>query len=161
MAGKVIQTLRSSPLVNLLSEAELRLLANCGRLVTFAPGQIILDALGQDERLFVLRRGQVKIYLAMWSEGGQCGGDTTFNLDRAGDIFGWATWVRPDRITLEAQALDPVSLVALDLDRLGDSQVFFKISQWLLQSLYARLQEGGICPPNIQGLLKLKQLFLV
>jgi CRP-like cAMP-binding protein len=159
MAGKVIQTLRSSPLASLLSEAELRLLANCGRLVTFSPEQMILDGTGQDERLFVLRQGDVSLRLAMWSEGGLCGGDTTFNLEKAGDIFGWATWVRPDRITLEAQALDTVSLVALDLDRLGDSQVFFKVSQSMLQSLYARLQESGICPPNIQGLLRIKQLF--
>jgi hypothetical protein len=161
MAGKVIQTLRSSPLAASLSEAELRLLANCGRMLDLSSGQSILDATGLDERVFVLRQGSVSLRLAMWSEGGLCGGDTTFNLERVGDIFGWATWVRPDRITLEARALDAVSLVALDLDRMGDSQVFFKVSQWMLQNLYARLQESGICPPNIQGLLKIKQLFLV
>ena len=32
MSGKVIQTLRSSPLATSLSEAELRILAGCGRI---------------------------------------------------------------------------------------------------------------------------------
>jgi CRP-like cAMP-binding protein len=158
MPGRVIQSLRASLLAAPLSEAELRLLANCGRVLDYSPGQKILNDTGQDERLFILRQGQVQLHLVMWSEGGQCGGETIFNLEKAGEVFGWATWVRPDRITLEAQAVDQVSLVACDLDRLGDSQVFMKISQWMLQSLYGRLQESGLCPPNVRGLLKLKQL---
>jgi hypothetical protein len=159
MAGKVIQTLRASPLATFLSEAELRLLSNCGRILDFYSTQSIVDAASKDERIFVLRQGQIKLELKMWSEGGKCGGESTFLLDAIGEIFGWASWFRPDRITIEAQALDPVSVVAFDLDRLGDSQVFLKISQWMSQSLYQRLQECGLCPPNVKGLLKLKHTY--
>lgn len=42
MAGIVIKTLRSCPLASLLREAELRLLANCGRLITAERGETIM-----------------------------------------------------------------------------------------------------------------------
>jgi CRP-like cAMP-binding protein len=161
MAGKVIQTLRVSPLATLLTEAELRLLSNCGRILDFDPGQRILGDTDQDDRIFILRQGQVLLRLTMWSEGERCGGETSFSMDSTGEIFGWGSWIRPDRITLTAEAQSSIRLVALDLDRLGDSQVFFKLTQWMLQGLYRRLQEDGICPPNLQGLLKLKQTFMI
>jgi len=54
MSGKVIQTLRDSPLAAFLSEAELRMLAGCGRIHEYAAGQNIFSADSQDERLFLL-----------------------------------------------------------------------------------------------------------
>ena len=157
MSGKVIQMLRDSPLAAVLSEAELHLLASCGRFDTFSPGQTILESPG-DERLFVLREGQVSLHLTMWSEGGTCGGDATFEVNHSGEPFGWSAWVQPDRITLSARAVGPVSLIALDLDRLPDGETFSKIRPLMLSRLYAWLQAGGICPPNLQGILKLKHL---
>jgi len=156
MSGKVLPVLRASPLAMTLSEAELRSLASCARIYEYSPGQVILEADGQDERLFVLRQGRVALQLTMWSEGGVCGGEATFELDRPGEPFGWAAWVRPDRIVASARAVSQVSLVALDLGRLKDWQTFWKVKQPMLLRLYARLQESGICPPNVQGLLKLK-----
>ena len=158
MSGRVIQALRASPLATTLSEAELRSLAGCGRLCEYSPGQVILEADGRDERLFVLREGQVAVQLTMWSEGGACGGEATFELDRPGEPFGWVAWVRPDRIVASARAVSQVSLVALDLGRLQDWQTFWKVKQPMLLRLYARLQESGICPPNVQGLLRLQHL---
>jgi len=57
-----------------------------------------------------------------------------------------------------AYALHPTTLIALDLDRLGDAETFLKVQGRMLQSLYGRLQEAGICPPSIQGMLRLKHL---
>jgi CRP-like cAMP-binding protein len=155
MSGKVIKTLRASPLPAPLTEAEYLALANCGRIYEYAPGETILQANGQDERLFILRGGRVALYLVMWTEGGQCGGEATLELTLPGEAFGWATWVRPDRIAVSAHALEPVSLVALALEHLRDSQTFLKVSQRMVQNLYGRLQESGLCPPNIQALLRL------
>jgi len=67
-------------------------------------------------------------------------------------------WVRSDRIAVAAYALQPTTLIALDLDRLGDAETFLKIQGQMLQLLYGRLQEAGICPPSIQGMLRLKHL---
>jgi hypothetical protein len=54
--------------------------------------------------------------------------------------------------------LGDASVAAFDLARLEDSGVFLQVSQRMLQLLYARLQEYGLCPPNVQALLKMKHL---
>jgi hypothetical protein len=68
--------------------------------------------------------------------------------------------MREDFLTLSASAVEPVSLVALDLRRLGDTQTFMKVSQRMLQILYGTLQEHGLCPPNLQAWLKMKHTLL-
>jgi CRP-like cAMP-binding protein len=161
MSGKVIQTLRLSPLASMLTEAELRLLANCGRMLMVERGETILEESGLDERLFLLREGRLELKLSMWTDSGQCGGESIHELAEPGEPFGWAAWIRPDRLSVSVRALEAVSLVALDLNKIGDSHTFLKVSQRMLQLLYARLQECGICPPNVSGLLKMKHLMLV
>jgi len=158
MSGKVIQMLRASPLASILSEAELRMLANCGSVHEYNPGQTIVSANDQDERLFLLRQGQVALHLTMTTETGQCSGEITAEFNLPGEPFGWAGWMRPDRLGVSALALGPVSVVAFDLTRLKDTGTFLKVSQRVLQLLYARLQEYGLCPPNVQALLKMKHL---
>jgi CRP-like cAMP-binding protein len=155
MSGEVIQTLRASPLLAPLTEAEYMVLANCGRIYTYAPGETILQADGQDERMFILRDGRLALHLFMCMDGGECGGEETLELALPGEAFGWATWVRPDRIGVSAHALGSVSAVVLELNRLEDSLTFLKISQRMVQSLYGWLQETGLCPPNMHVLLKL------
>ncbi len=158
MSGKVIETLRASPLLAALTEAEWMALANWGSVHVYEPGQMILRADGRDERVFILRQGRVALCLVVWTEGGRCGGEARMELSSPGVAFGWAKWIRPDRIAVSAYALEPVSLISLDLDRLKDPEVFWKISQHMLQDLYGRLQEHGLCPPNIRGLLMLEHV---
>jgi len=158
MAGNVIQPLHASPLLASLTEAELNALAGCGRVHSYAPGEVILAVDGQDERLFVLRRGRVRLRLTMQTEGGQCSGETTRDLTLTGQTFGWGAWVRPEHIIVSALALEPVSLVACDLTRLKDAETFWKLSQQMLKDLYGWLQESGLCPPNLQALLGLSHL---
>ena len=158
MSGRIIQMLRTSPLLAALTEAELAALANCGRIENYSPGQTILKANGQDERVFILRRGRVLLHLGIWPENGLCGGEATVEIAAPGAGFGWTTWVRTERILVSAQAAEPTSLVALDLDRLRDTQTLWKVGQEMIQKLYGFLLEGGVCPPNPQGLLRLKRL---
>lgn len=161
MPGRVIQALRQSMLALSLTEAELRTLANRGRIESFEPGQTVVAGGGQDERFFVLAEGEVRLTLSMRSDGGHCGGEATLDLRTAGEPFGWAMWVRSERITAAATARKTTTLVALDLNHLGDATTLLKVSQRMVQLLYARLQEGGVCPPDIQGLLKLQHFLHV
>ncbi len=158
MSGKVIQTLRNSPLAPFLSEAELRMLAGCGRIHEYAPDQELVSADGHDESLFLLREGKVDLYLAFLAETDLCSGDAHFELSAPGEPFGWAAWIQSDSVGVSARALEATSLVVFDLRRLGDSKVFRKVSLRMLELLYARLQEYGICPPNVQALLKFKRM---
>ena len=158
MGGKVIRTLRASPLLASLTEEELGGLASCSRVYMYAPDQVILAGDGQDERLFILQHGRVRLRLTMQTEGGQCSGETTRDLTLTGQTFGWGAWVRPEHIIVSALALEPVSLVACDLTRLKDAETFWKLSQQMLKDLYGWLQESGLCPPNLQALLGLSHL---
>ena len=158
MSGKVIQTLRNRPLSTFLSEAELRMLAGCGRIHEFIPDQNILSADGRDERLFLLREGQVDLNVIINTDSGDCDGEAHIELSLPGELFGWAAWMRPERVGVSARTLGNVSVAIFDLERLGGSEIFIKLSIRLLQLLYARLQEYGLCPPNVQMLLKMKHL---
>lgn len=161
MSGKVIRTLRGSQLGSVLSNAELYLLANCGRICKFSPNRYLFAPGEIDERLFILRSGRVGLHLRVFSDGGQCEGEAEMEIDKPGDPFGWSYWMRPDRLQVTARALDPTSLIALDLRHLHDTQTFIRVSQRMLQILYGWLQEVGLCPPNIQAYLKFKQLMRV
>jgi len=158
MSGKVIQTLRNSPLAPFFSEAELRMLAGCGRIQEYAANQDILSADGQDEHIFLLREGKVDLYLTILAETRQCSGDVHVELSSHGESFGWGAWMRADRVGTSARALETTSLVVFDLERMGDSETFRKVRLRMLELLYARLQEYGICPPNVQALLKFKRM---
>lgn len=154
MSGKIIQTLRDSPLLAALSEVELAALANCGRIHSYTLGQAILKAGNPDERMFILQCGRVALYLGMWPESGQCGGEAQLELATHGAALGWATWVHPDRILISSHALEPTTLVALDLNRLRDSQTLSQVGQRMIQRLYELLLVGGVCPRAPQGLLR-------
>lgn len=157
MTGKVIQSLRQSPLAVVLSDAELRVFSNCGNLLTYRVGETILDDGGLDEHLFLLREGSVSLHLSVWTESSQCSGEAEFNLNSPGDVFGWAAWMRPEFLRTAAFAVEPVSLAAFDLRRLGDTYVYLKAREKMLQILYGYLQQQGLCPPNIHGWLKMKR----
>ena len=158
MSGKVIQTLHNSLLAPFFSEAELRMLAGCGQIHEYAAKQDIVTADVQDRHVFLLREGKVDLYLTIITKTGQCSGDAHVELSSPGEPFGWGDWMRADRVGISARALETTSLVVFDLERLGDSETFRKLSIRMLELLYARLQEYGICPPNVQALLKFKRM---
>jgi CRP-like cAMP-binding protein len=153
MSGPVITTLRASPWLKPLTQAELVALAGCSSRRTYQPGQLVLDP--RDERVFILRQGRLALHLTMLAEGDHCGGEADYELGTPGDALGWATWVYPDRIIASAVALEAAELVIVDMARVKDTSTFLKLSQRMLQNLYGRLQEGDICPPNVRGFLKL------
>jgi CRP-like cAMP-binding protein len=154
MGGKVIETLCSSPILTaVFGGDELRLLASCGRVREYKPGETI--ARPEDERVFVLHSGRVSLLLRVFSDGGRCGGEAEVELDKPGEVFGWGAWVKPERISTAASALDAVSVAALDLKRLHVPELNWRLRSRMLQILYGWLQECGLCPPNISALLGL------
>ena len=157
MAGEVIEALGASGITTILTEAEVRALATVGRGVKRQAG-LLFDAGAGDGDVYILRRGRVALHISMQTDGSRCGGDVTTLLAAQGDVFGWAAWVRPERIAVTATAMETTSLVVLALDRLRQSPLYWKVSQWMVYRLFALMQEAGLCPPNIQGLLELKDM---
>ena len=154
MGGKVIDTLRSSPTLSVFGENELRSLAGCGCLEEYPAGATILEPDRDDARMFVLREGRIALHICMFT-GGRCGGEASFEWAARGQVLGWQAWVQSDRISVAAHAVEAVSVVALDLRRLREPLILANVRQRMLQNLYGLLQEGGVCPPNIQLLLRL------
>jgi len=157
MPGRLVETLNASWLASVLTGVEIRTLAAVGALRLYQTGAIP-GADEQNRNIYILRQGQVALHISMPTDGGQCGGDVTLHLTARGDVFGWAAWVRPERIAVSAVAEEPTSLVVLDLDRLRQSPLYWKVSQWMVYRLFALMQEAGLCPPNIQGLLELRDM---
>jgi len=157
MGGKVIDTLRSSPALSVFGENELRSLAGCGCLEEYPAGATILQPDRDDARMFVLRAGRVALNICMCTLGRRCGGEASFEWAARGRVFGWQAWVHSDRISVAAHAVEAVSVVVLDLRRLREPLILANVRQRMLQNLYGLLQEGGVCPQNIQLLLRLSE----
>ena len=158
MSGKVIRTLRNSKLATALTEAELRSLASCGQIRDYSPEETILKISIPDDLVFILQQGRVALHISIWPEKGRCGGETKAELTMPGETFGWTIWMRSDFLQITAVAVEQTSLVVLYLAQLHDTQTFMNLSQRMLLLLYTTLQENGLCPPNIQGVLELKHL---
>lgn len=158
MSEKIIQTLRASPLATFLDEAELRMLADCGRVHEYAADQDIVLAEDRNKRLFLLEKGKVDLHLNVLEKTGQCDGNAHIELNTPGELFGWAAWIRADRVEISARAEETVLATVFDLERLGDGKHSLKIGYHMLELVYAHLQEHRICPPNVQALLKFKKL---
>lgn len=154
MGGKVIETLCSSPVLTAtLTADDFKVLANCGRLCSYRPGEIIAEP--ENEQVYVLRTGRVLLHVTVFARGGRCGGETDVELDKPGKVFGWGAWVRPDRIAVSALAAENVTVAVLSLKRLQSPESIWRLRSRMLQILYGLLQEHGLCPPNIPALLEL------
>lgn len=158
MSEKIIQTLRTSPLATFLNEAELRMLADCGRICEYPAGQDIVSTKNRDKRLFLLEKGKVDLHLNVLEKTGDCDGNAHIELNTPGKLFGWAAWIRADRLEISARAEDTVLATVFDLECLRDGNHFLKLGYHMLELAYAYLQEYGICPPNVQALSKFKKL---
>jgi hypothetical protein len=94
----------------------------------------------------------------MLPHGGRCEGETTIEVNSPGQVFGWSTWLKPGGIIVTAYALEPCVMVGLNMSRLKNAQLFWKVSWRMLQKLYGLLQDHGLCPPNMQAIFKLEQI---
>lgn len=156
--GKIIRALRTSSVLLPLTEPELQILANCGCIYEFSPGQQILQADKDDQAVFILVQGRLHLDVTMLPHGGRCEGEAIIEINSPGQVFGWSTWLKPGGIIVTAYALEPCIMVGLNLSRLKNASLFWKIGWRMLQSFYSLLQEYGLCPPNLQAMFKFEQM---
>jgi len=154
MTHSLMRTLCLSPLLAPLEESELRQVAAASRNRRLAPGELLFAHGQQDRHFYILQRGRIALQLRM-SPGRRCQGKVRIVLDRPGQTLGWSALVRAERISASARALEATSLVAVDLGRLTQAELFVKVCRRLVQQLYGLLQGAGICPPDLQTLLAL------
>ncbi|MGQ9503071.1 MAG: cyclic nucleotide-binding domain-containing protein [Anaerolineae bacterium] len=153
MSGRVIEAVHACPQCLRLSDTERQALASCGRTEVYLPGEVILNP--RDTALYILLEGRVTVQLVMLVHGKECGGETTIELHTRGAAFGWGLWVRPERIAATACAITPSLVVRFDLGCQPCSADFATLGKHMTLYLYGLLQEGGICPPDIQSYLQM------
>jgi CRP-like cAMP-binding protein len=92
-----------------LREADLDVIAGCGRIAHFGKGELLFAEGEPADTFYVLRRGMV----AVETHGPQ---QRTIVLatHRAGDVVGWSWLFPPYRWSFDTRAMDDTSALALD-----------------------------------------------
>jgi CRP-like cAMP-binding protein len=101
--------LAEAPAFRGFDPAALDELAGCARNETFAPGDLIFRENERVERVWILRRGDVGLEIAVPGRD-----PVTVETLHPGDVLGWA-WLTPEsRAMSDARALSEVGAVGLD-----------------------------------------------
>jgi CRP/FNR family transcriptional regulator, cyclic AMP receptor protein len=71
MSAERADVLRRSPLCEMLSDAEIEVLAELSRARKFAPGEVVFSEGDQGDALFVLQRGEVEVVIGGGADGAE------------------------------------------------------------------------------------------
>ena len=99
----------SHPLLADLPEADIDLIAGCGRNVRFRAGDLLLREGEEANTFYLLRSGRVSVELT--APGRQT---LVVRTVDAGDLVGWSWLIPPYRWHLDARAVDAVAAVSID-----------------------------------------------
>ena len=130
--------LREHPFCAGLATEHLATLVGCARNLLFRPGEFLMRE-GQDEdRLYLIRRGQVALEIQRTGGGSLC-----VETIGPGDVLG-VSCITPHRAHLDCRAQGNVVALALDNTCLirkmsEDAQLGYAISMRLLDVTYQRL----------------------
>ena len=140
-----VERLRECPALASLPARRLGAAARASQEQTYETGQSIPMS---EDRLYVLQAG--KVALSVWLRPGtRCGGEATITVQQQGQLFGWRSVAREDRLQVEAVCKEPTRVIAIDLARLKDSEAGLLLRKWAVGCLYALLQDVGLCPGNV------------
>lgn len=134
-----------------LADADLELIAGCGRNEAFPVGTRILREGEQADRFYVLRTGRVALELA-----GPERGPITIEVIGPGDVLGWSWLVPPYRWHLDATALEEVHAIGLDgaclRDKLAaDPRLGYELLQRFARIIVDRLQHARLRLLDLYG----------
>lgn len=135
-----IEALRTHPFGRALTEPQLERLFRCGTVVEVPAGDFVFREGDAADRLFLIRSGQVALEQHVVGRT-----PTQMETLQAGDVLGFSWLFEASRWTLDARAVEPTALFALDgacvqREMQGDAALGLAISQQLMHQLYVRLQ---------------------
>lgn len=103
------EVLAEHPFFRDLEPQWVALVAGCGRIVHFRPGEDVFREGEPADRFYVLRHGSVAVQLY-----GPATGGVTIETAHDGDVLGWSWLFPPYRWTFDARAVTDTSAIALD-----------------------------------------------
>jgi CRP-like cAMP-binding protein len=143
-AGDELQALRAHPFAQRLTEPQLERLFPWGKAIDADAGAFIIREGEPADRLFLIRVGQVALEQHV---GGPAA--TLMETLRDGDLLGFSWLFEGSRWTLDARAVEPTELFALDGARVRDEMqadpaLGLAVYTQLTQQLYGRLQRARL-----------------
>jgi CRP-like cAMP-binding protein len=135
-----IELLRAHPFSRVLSEPQLERLFRCGTLLSFEPRAFVFREGEPADRLFLIRTGQIALEQHVAGQG-----NIQMETLRAGDVLGFSWLFERERWTLDARAVEPTEIFALDgacvqAQMQADPAMGLAIATQLAHQLYQRLQ---------------------
>ena len=135
-----LASLREHPFTRALAEPQLERLFRCWALVQVAPGEFVFREGDRAESLYLLRAGQIALEQNVPGRG-----PVTMETLRGGDVLGFSWMFEDERWTLDARAVEPTEMVALDgacvrRQMLEDPALGLAIATQLVHQLYHRLE---------------------
>lgn len=113
-----LEVLRKCPLFSELSAEELDQVAAICQEETFEAGSLIF---GQDEiaqKLYILQAGRITLCIYLRSDI-EPDADVCIEESQPGRVFGWSALVKQKRFTASAMAVNRVSAISIEGDRLN------------------------------------------
>jgi CRP-like cAMP-binding protein len=143
--------LAEHPFLADLPDADLDLIAACGRNVHFAADEVIFEEGADADVFFVVRRGRVAL-----SVHSPQGGALTIATIGDGDVLGWSWLFPPYRWHFDAHATTATSAVALDGACLrakceDDAALGYRLMQRFAGLVQQRLQETRLQLLDLYG----------
>ena len=144
------ELIASAPVFDGLDQAQLELIAGCGRNEHVAAGAFLLHEGDPAERFFLIRRGTVALQV-------QAPGRTlTIETLQAGDPVGWSWLFAPYRWQLDARALEPCELIGFDGVCLrgkceADHDLGYELMRRFAENLVDRLQATRLQLIDVYG----------
>jgi CRP/FNR family transcriptional regulator, cyclic AMP receptor protein len=132
------RTLRAHPFCEGLADEHVATLVGCTRNLVFRPGEFLMREGQSEDRLYLIRRGQVALEIQRAGGGSECLETLT-----GGDVLG-VSCITPHTAHLDCRAQDTVVALAVDNQCLirkmnEDPRLGYAISMRLLDLTYQRL----------------------
>jgi hypothetical protein len=149
-----LDLLKSCPPLAALSPAELEAVARASRPVVCDPEQRpFFSRANTKGHVYILEAGKVAVSVSLRADA-RCGGQAKVLLDHKGQAFGWSALVRADRLRTRPRCVARTRMIEVDLKRLSPA-LRLKVFKRVTVYLYAVLQDLGLCPFNLKGLVRL------
>jgi len=153
-----IGALRDCELFSELTEEELQEILPLCHVEHYPMNTLVFHEGDEANTLYVLQAGQVRLEYEICPQPDYCQ-DATILLDKAGDVMGWSSLVKPRRLTAYGYCVTDVQVLAIDSQVLNalmeqNAHVGFVIVKALASMINRRLKEAkGLTLRRIMGSL--------
>ena len=145
------ELISAAPIFAGMQEKDLKLIADCGRLVDIDADEYLFHAGGPADTFWLIRSGTIALELH-----GAGRGALVIETLTAGEVVGWSWLFAPYRLQFDGRASEPCSLVAFDATRIRskcdeDHELGYQLMRRFASLLIDRLQATRLQLLDVYG----------